>query len=405
MKGEPEISGSIELVENLWPSPEQQLLLEAALSDGPRAVEAYRRWREGVDLDADFGWPILRLLPMVYHNLHRMGFDDPLMGRLKGVYRRAWVENNQLFHRVRPIVEELTRRGIGVMMLKGAPLVLGYYRNWALRPMADADVVVRMADAREAVECLDRAGWRFIRHVDDDMLRFHHAVQCFGPDGGELDLHWHVTYEAGTETADDAFWDRAEPLDFMGLPVLQLDPTALLLHTVIHGVRWNEDPPIRWIPDALAVLRARGAEVDWKRAVELALQIQSPVRFRMGLDYLRGSFGAEIPRWVMDALPSSPVSLRERIDNSVLLRDPAVFEQSALRWQWVLFAEYCRRYWARGPFDFVIGFSHYLRFQWSLDGRREILPLTLRGIWRRLARPGPSAPPAPPRSDLPQGSP
>src|SRR2546430_6554391 len=51
-------------------SPQQELLLRAALLQGPRAVEAFERWRHLVDveeLDPDSH----RLLPQLYHNLDR----------------------------------------------------------------------------------------------------------------------------------------------------------------------------------------------------------------------------------------------------------------------------------------------------------------------------------------------
>lgn len=369
---------------NLWPSRDQLLLLHASLGEGAEAVEAYRSWRRGVDLDDDFGWDILRLLPLAYHNLHRLGFDEPLMGRMKGMYRRYWVENHTLFHQVSPILRALTDRGMDVLLLKGMPLVLDYYENHALRPMADVDVVVPFHQARNAVDCMAGCGWSFLRPLSDDMLRYHHALQCFGPGGMQLDLHWHVTYEACTSDADRRFWARSEPLNFQGLSLTQLDPTALLLHTVVHGVRWNREPPVRWIPDALTVLRKRGREVDWSGLVDLALEIQAPVRLRLGLGFLRDEFGGAIPRWVMDALPSSPVSLRERIDNALLLKAASVHEGSVLRWQWALFSEFCRRYWAKGPVDFVSGYSHFLRFHWGLNGRREMVPFVLRGLWKRI---------------------
>ena len=397
----------------LWPSREQLFLLHAATGDGDEPVAAYRSWREGIDLDDDFGWDILRLLPLVYHNLHRLGFDDPLMGRLKGVYRRAWAETNQLFHKVRPTIEALTEEGLDVLLLKGMPLALSYYRNHALRPMTDVDVVVPFRQAKEATRVLATLGWRFSRPVGRDMLRFHHAVQCFGPDGAELDLHWHVTYEACTVEADELLWARTEPLELGELTMRQLDPTALLLHTVVHGVRWNLEPPIRWIPDSLTVLRTRGAEVDWKRLVELALVIEAPVRLRMGLDYLRKEFGAPVPAWVPETLLSTPVSLRERFDNAQLLKAPS--RGSAVRGQWELFSEYFRRYWAKGPLDFVNSYSHYIRFRWEIGGRREIFPIIFKGFWKRIirrtrgggmidaerTRPPPAATPATADSDRP----
>jgi len=51
------------LQERLWPSAEQRLLLKAALADGAEARDAYLAWRSGIDLEADFAWSVLRLLP------------------------------------------------------------------------------------------------------------------------------------------------------------------------------------------------------------------------------------------------------------------------------------------------------------------------------------------------------
>ena len=85
-----------------------------------------------------------------------------------------------------------------------------------------------------------------------------------------------------------------------------------------------------------------------------------------------------------EALPSSPASLRERIDHYLLLNDASTFWASAVHGQWVNFLEYSRRYQAKGPLDFVTGYSHFLRYSWGLGGRREIVPVVLRGLWRRM---------------------
>jgi hypothetical protein len=370
---------------HLWPSSEQRLLLHAALLGADEAIPAYREWRAGMDLDDDFGWPILRLLPLVYNNLLRLEYADPLMGRMKGMYRRAWVENHQLFNRVRPIIELMSDRGLDILMLKGVPLVLCYYQNYALRPMADVDVAVPRAQAQAAVDCIRDAGWVFQRNVDDDVLRFAHSIECFGPEGQELDLHWHVTYEASTEEADRYFWGPSEPMDFLGIPVRQLDPTALLLHTITHGIRSNPEPPIRWIPDALWILGIRGGDVDWKRLVEMAMAIESPVRLRLGLEFLRRTYNAPIPAWTIEALPRTAVSLRERIDNSVLLTNYAYFENSVARQQWVSFSEYVRKVRPSTPWGFLVGYTHYLRYRWGLQGRLEAVPMAVDSLKRRLA--------------------
>ena len=369
--------------EYLWPSSEQRLLLDAGLLDDDRAVTAFRTWRKTVSLDAEFHYGSLRLLPLVYHNMQRRGIGDPLMGRLKGVYRRAWYETHQLFHRVQPPVAQLAAAGIDMLLLKGAALVLSYYQNHALRPMADVDLVIPRTRLDEALSILARLGWRFAREPDRDMIRFHHALQCFGPDGGEIDLHWRVTYEISEED-DDSFRDTAEPVVFMGTTVRQLDATHLLFQVIVHGVRWNLETPIRWIPDALAILRARSRDIDWKLLQTLAEKHRLSFRLGLGHNYLTDTFGAPVPSSVLERFRTSRVSVLEKIENTVLLDDYRRFERSLLGNQWMLFVEYCRSADAWHPLAFASGYSHYLRYRLGVDSRRQILPRILSSVRRRL---------------------
>ena len=372
------------LQERLWPSAEQRLLLKAALADGAEARDAYLAWRSGIDLEADFAWSVLRLLPLVYHNLRRVGHDDRLMGRLKGVHRRAWYETHQLFHHVSPIVRALTEHGVNVVALKGAALQLDYYEQCGLRPMADVDLWIPEQSLPLAIDLLKDAGWRFGVYPNADHVRFHHAVQCFGPDGGELDLHWHVFWERPRPEFEARIVARSEKLDFAGIPIRQLDPTTLLLHVVTHGVRWNVETPIRWIPDSLMILRRRGRDIEWDRLISLAREARASYRLRLGLTYLVEHFGAAIPEHVLGTLRATRVTLLERIDRSFVLRNVADFERSALHQQWAHFADFCRRTDATNPVSFAVGYTHYLRYLWRLDGRREIPGIIWRGIRKRF---------------------
>jgi len=370
---------------HLWPDAEQRLLLDAALADGATARDAYREWRARTDVDAEFGPAVVRLMPLVYRNLTRLGVDDALLGRLKGVYRRAWYETHQVMERSRPAVEALVARGMDVLLLKGAPLVLAYYRNHALRPMSDLDLCVRPDRATEAVAALTSLGWRPTAEPDSDRFRFCHALQFVHPAGGELDLHWHVMYEACRPGLDDALWADAESLDFGGLAVRQLGPTTLLLHTVLHGVRWNDETPIRWIPDALTILRARGDAVDWTRLVETGRRLAVTHRLGLGLDYLAREFDAAVPGRVLHALRTTTPSLVERLERTVILRDTSDVKSRATGNQWSIVVDLARLVDpVAHPLHFAASYPHYLRFRAGLGGRRDILPMVARGVARRL---------------------
>ncbi|MGH7523894.1 MAG: nucleotidyltransferase family protein [Gemmatimonadales bacterium] len=379
---------------HLWPSAEQRLLLTAALSSGPAAVAAFDAWSAGVNLAADFSPETVRLLPLVYHNMRREQVQAPVMGRLKGVYRRAWCETQRLFHQVQPRVSELHQAGIPLLLLKGAPLALAYYDNVALRPMCDVDIAVPAADVERAIRMLDARKWHAPQTPDADLRRFRHAAQFIGPDGGEVDLHWHLLNEAPTLAADRALGAVTEPFAFQGTPVRQLDPAALLVLLVVHGVRWNDDTPVRWIPDAIMVLRRRGADLDWNRLMDLAIAHRVTHRLGLGLTYLHDLFGAAIPADILARLSAHRLSLVERVERRVLLADTRHLRRSALGNQWLWFAEYCRYSHTRNPIAFASGWSHYLRFRLKAPGRRAMLSRAMRHAARRFGRqsiaPGPA---------------
>lgn len=366
----------------LWPTGAQLQLLDAALLSGDAARAAFRTWRASVRLEEEFGWTILRLLPLVHHTLVQAGEDDPLMGRFKGVCRLTWYETQRLLQRVRPVMAALVDAGVPVLMLKGAPMVLSYYRTQALRPMNDVDICVHEPDLQRAMAILAAAGWQSTQHFDLDHQRFRHALQYRHPDGGELDLHWRVMYETLLPETATWGWDDTEPLDFLGVPVRQLRPGSMLLHHVVHGVRWNDETPVRWIPDAVTVLRLRGSAVDWPRLVADAHHLRVTLRLRLGLEWLQSRYGVVVPESVLSALRDMAPTLLERVEARVYLRNHHRYMHTAGGNQMIILADLCRIADPSRIMRFVSTLPHYLRFRWRLGGRREIVP----ALWRAAIR-------------------
>jgi hypothetical protein len=374
----------------LWPTPEQALILAAAVGPIAGATEAFAAWRRNTDLEAPFGREIFRLLPLVYHRMRGLGLDDPLMGRLKGVYRFEWYRTHALLHCTSPVVAALQAAGVDTLMLKGVPLLFSYYRNHALRPMADIDVLVPPGQVRRAMAVLQAEGWRRLEKASDDDIRYRHSMLHHNAAGDEIDLHWHGLFETCNDAADRAFWEGARPLDFAGVATLQPDPALLLLHLIVHGVRYNPEPPARWIADAITLLQADGLEaegerLDWARFLGFARSQRLTNRLRLGLEHIARQYAAPVPAEVLRELRRSRTSLVERIENTVVLGDEARLYANVLTKQWVILAEYCRCHQARGPFSFLNGLSHYIRYRWRLRGRREVVANLLRGCVRRLA--------------------
>lgn len=371
------------LAASVWPNDEERLLLQSGLCRGSAAVAAFAEWRRRFGDREEFGWSALRLLPLIYQNLHSLGVRDPLMGRMRGMYRRTFCETHQLFHRTAPVVGELVARGLPVLLLKGAPLALSYYRNHALRPMADLDLWVPRDRVLTAIQVLLDGGYTCTESYDADALRYRHAVNFIHPNGGDIDLHWRILSETQDPALDEMIWLTGEPLDFLGIPVRQPDPTAMLMTVLLHGVRWNEETPIRWVPDALTILRSRGVEIQWQQLLSTASKYRLSDRLGRGLSYLVEVFEAPVPADALEQLQRRR-SLLELVENTVLLSDGWWYARSVLGTQWVAFTEYCRLAPSGGALAFLNGYSHFLRYRMGLDGRREIVPFILRGVLRRM---------------------
>lgn len=370
----------------LWPTPAQEQLLKAALGEDSSALEHFYAWRSMINLADDFDRGSFRLLPLLYANMLRFGLNDSLMGRLKGTYRRAWCEAQPRFEQASSVLALLQENGIETLLIKGIPLAISYYGNPTLRPMADLDVVVPHAKAAQAIALMQAAGWIRGPKASDEDLVFHHAMQFFWPTGGELDLHWHVLTECRSPEADEHFWRNAEPLMVKGVSTRQLGHTDMFLHSVIHGVRWNAEPPIRWIADAAMVLRRADRQIEWSEILAFTQREKLNHRLRLGLNYLAERIALPIPSHVLEALANRPVTLIERLENTIVLRDSEDLYRSPVAKNWVIFVRYCRFHQAKNPWQFLNGLSHYFRVRWAIAGRGQMPGVILRGLARRLFR-------------------
>ncbi|HEY4909520.1 MAG TPA: hypothetical protein VIJ73_08460, partial [Methylomirabilota bacterium] len=152
----------------------------------------------------------------------------------------------------------------------------------------------------------------------------------------------------------------------------------------------------------LAILRRSGDEMAWDELVGFATDERLSYRLHLGLSYLQQRFEAPVPPPVLAELRRAGRSTLERIENSVVLRDRRPLHARPIGNLWIIFAEYCRFARRAGWSEFMVGFSHYLRFRWKLRGRLEIPGVIWRGLVKRLR--GLLAEPPPPVG-RPQGVP
>jgi hypothetical protein len=304
--------------DHIYATQVQELLLRAALLKGEPAKQALTKWMADVDLEGELDHGSFRLLPLLYHNLLKQGIVHPAMDRLKGIYRYAWYRNHKLFLELSKVLNCFHRDRISTMVLKGAALTPRVYKNYAIRPMSDMDVLVPERDAATAIELLEQNGWTsppdrcFMKD-----LKYRHSIGFTNESGMEFDLHWHPVKDSSMvatgKKMDASFWKTAVPIKVTNEPTLAPGLPESLFLVIIHGAWYNIEPPIRWIADALFLIRTFRAETDWQRFVFLVKKYHVHLRAVSALYYLDRTFQAGVPRQVFEELERLPVSVPQRI--------------------------------------------------------------------------------------------
>jgi hypothetical protein len=345
-----------------WPTAEQTLLLQAALFDGDRAHAAFAAWHEraaGSRLDPGSR----RLLPLLYLNLRAIGLPEPGDSPYFDAYARAEAGNAALVEAVAPVLHAFHRAGIESAVLKGLPLALRYYPAPGARPMGDADVLVRPAQAEHAAGVLAEQRWQPDAPLDAGVRATVHAMRFTHPSGQLLDLHWHVQPETSDEAADETLWAAMERLDVDGAPAQMLCPADMVQHVCVHGLRWSTTPPVRWAADALVVLRRAGSRMDWSRLRDRATRHGAALPMHDALAFLCDALDAPVPDGVLERLSAVRPSRSERLEYDIKLRPRSPARLAMLHW----FRHRRRRRGSLG--GDLMRFPKYLQRVWGLRPR------------------------------------
>jgi hypothetical protein len=285
------------------------MVLDAALLERDRAVEVFGQWVEITDFD-DVDAGSFRVLPLVAARFEELGVSEPWSLHLRGILRRSWYENQLVLHGALPAVDALHEAGIDVVVLKGGALSVLAYPSVGARPMADLDLLVPEARAVDALRVLLDRDWKLEAggvppamhrgEMTEPFRRIRHSTGLSGPAGYDIDLHWHATYAWCWPGADDGLWSAVRPFELGGRSVLALVAADELIVACVHGFLVNVVAPIRWVTDAVMLMRS--CAIDWHALVARGRELVVEPQLALALDYLRERFDAPVPEWVLAAL-------------------------------------------------------------------------------------------------------
>jgi hypothetical protein len=350
---------------DFWPTEFEEQLVRAALLPPPQGTTAWKQVRDRLDIDSLAGEP-LRLLPLVYVRLKAAGRDDPVMPRLKGLYRRAWYHNQLQLARLGEILRLFGTAGIDTLVLKGASLIARYYDDPGVRPMADVDVLVPVKDAPTAMRILEAGGWQRPPFDEAELIRRIHGISYRDGRGHVCDLHWqlgmNLVIPGHRAESADAFWEGSDEIQIAGTRTRALNPADQLLHVIIHGAGSYSGTTLQWIADSLTILRGTEGRFDWDRLVAESSRRRTFRQVRDALVYLARALGAPVPSEAIERLEAVPAAQRDVFIHWATARHRSRFLGTLLH----SFGRYMQLQ-PHGVFRSVARLPRFLKQHWGLQ--------------------------------------
>ncbi len=164
-----------------------------------------------------------------------------LRRRVEGAYYATAAKNLKILHELAGLLDAFDGEGIPVIVLKGGHLIARLYRNPALRPLSDIDLLVAPAYASRMTATMKRLGYvqkegvfpsrrvaRLWRTLALHLPPFHRKGSAV------VEIHTEIRARWGTRLSSEEIWAGAEEVTIEGRRALGLSPPHLLRHLLWH---------------------------------------------------------------------------------------------------------------------------------------------------------------------------
>jgi hypothetical protein len=256
-----------------------------------------------------------RVAPLLLRGLESLGLPVPAPCRqaLKRAYVANAAHNAAVFRALAAVLETLALEGIEVVALKGAGLAETVYRDRALRPMNDLDLLVREEALEDAAAALRRIGYELepAARTASELRKIHHhwRFRSVGPASPDVpvELHWRLDPPGWPWRVDlEAVRARAVTTRLSGVPGRVFAPEDLLVTLPLHVCRHRFRGGLISLCDIAAIVTTHGDRIDWQAVTERATAWQAGAYVRVVLGLTAEILGAAVPSKLFDALGAPP---------------------------------------------------------------------------------------------------
>jgi hypothetical protein len=234
--------------------------------------------------------------PLLYYELKNshqcLYVPDEIKQKLRESYLCNSWQNTQRYNDTSIILKSLQNAGIQVIALKGIALAELVYKNIALRPMEDVDLLVRRSDFHKLDGVFSELGYKNVtvllskRHIN--WVR--HLNYSKG--NGHIEVHPEIA-----EKSDMDPWMNAVSARIAGTRALTLGAEDFVIHLCLHleyHLRTSPVPLIWWI-DIKKILEHYENTLNWDRLLRIAKEHKTHGIIHRMLKTVKDEFNTNIP--------------------------------------------------------------------------------------------------------------
>ncbi|MBU1966396.1 MAG: nucleotidyltransferase family protein [Proteobacteria bacterium] len=251
------------------------------------------------------------LAPLLYYHCRNMNILEAIPESTKKFLARIYAEtsliNMHLLQEMTELEKGLEKRDIQVIVLKGAALLKTVYRDVALRPMEDIDLMVRQEHLNELKNVLETMGFVQNRLYPGS---FGKGILSIDIHSDLLSSHRIRSRQAILDIRPEDAWSSSIPINGSS-SLYRLSLNVNLIALSFHLLKHRYDRLI-WFVDIAESIKAYQSMLDWQDLIEYLRRVRADRLLLYTLLLTRRLLGLRVPDEVLTDLGKEELSPIER---------------------------------------------------------------------------------------------
>jgi len=226
-----------------FPNKKQDLLLKASFLDN--GEKYFSQWLQTYS-ENDFDYYTRAIIPSLLSAVSVEHYSKAISDKLYEYKRQTWLSNSCKYLKLKKIIDHLTSHNINMCILKGAAMMLFYYKDVSQRPSSsDVDILVKVNDLDKVMRVLKENGFKpqntfnwSSKEIENavleknPILQTKHAIQYKNSDEMNIDIHWNLSPFLNPIRYEKINGEMKCKSPYINI----LNVEMQLLHTIIHLV-------------------------------------------------------------------------------------------------------------------------------------------------------------------------